>query len=83
LEHLIDSLEVIIDEEEMSETLRDKLIGLSSELSKTHQIMHSSTKILNFVVNDMLTYAEINGGRFRQNVSSFNIQHAVEEVYLV
>lgn len=67
----------------MSDSLKDKLIDLSSELSKTHQIMHSSTKLLNFVVNDMLAYAEINRGRFRQNLSSFNIQQAVEEVYRV
>ena len=37
-------------------------------LMKSQRIQESSTKIMSFVVDDLLDYAQINAGKFRQNI---------------
>ena len=45
--------------------------------------MNASTKMLAFVVNDMLTFAQISKGKFRKNCGRFDIREAVEEILLI
>ena len=63
----IDSLRQIILKE------LDSVIGACSALE-------SSSKLLNFCVNDMLSLAQINSNKFRKNSSNFDIRKSVEEV---
>ena len=43
-------------------------------------VLESSSKKLNFTVNDMLSLAQIEKDKFRINLSTFDIREAVAEV---
>ena len=43
----------------------------------------SSEKILSFLVNDILDYAQISAGKFRKMFTEFNLKECVEEVILI
>ena len=45
--------------------------------------MLSSTNLLTFYVNDLLDFAQINSGNFRQDCRIVNIKETIEEVMLV
>lgn len=60
-----------------------KLRSLAQKYQLSVSIQMSSEKILSFLVNDILDYAQISSGKFRKNFSRFNIQECVEEIILV
>jgi len=43
----------------------------------------SSTKVLRFLVNDILDFAQIRAGKFRKDISQFDIKEALEEIKLI
>ena len=56
------------------------MIEYASQILSGCNILDSSSKILSFVVSDMLSLAQINSNKFRKNTSIFNIKDTVEEV---
>ena len=40
----------------------------------------SSTDLMKHIVQDLLDYAQIKAGKFRKNLTSFNVKHAINEV---
>ena len=40
----------------------------------------SSAKIIQFLVQDLLDYSQINQNKFRQNIKQFDLQRSIEEV---
>ena len=44
---------------------------------------NSSTKILSFLVNDILDFAQISAGKFRSITHNFNVKEAIEEVVVI
>ena len=43
--------------------------------------MHlSATKILNFLINDMLDYAQLSAGKFRKNAIKFDVIKSVDDI---
>lgn len=40
----------------------------------------SSSKILCFLVNDILDFSQLRSGKFRKDIANFNIKEAVEEI---
>ena len=40
----------------------------------------SSSKILNFLVNDILDFSQLKSGKFRKDICNFNIKDAIEEI---
>ena len=60
--------------------LKKKLKRLQSEQLESIHIQMSSSKILNFLVNDILDFSQLRSGKFRKDISNFNIQDAVEEI---
>ena len=64
-----------------SSKIKEYVLNFTTELSECLQIQMSSTKILNFCVNDMLSLAQINQpSKFRKNFSKFDIKEAIKEV---
>jgi signal transduction histidine kinase len=47
------------------------------------KIQQSSAKVLTFIVQDLLDYAQIKSGKFRKNILEFNVISAVEEVMMI
>ena len=43
----------------------------------------SGEKILNFLVNDILDFAQLRNGKFRKNISNFNIKDSINEIKLI
>ena len=60
--------------------MRSILQEVHNEQSESLKIQTSSTKILNFLVNDMLDFAQLRSGKFRRDLSSFNIKEAIQEI---
>ena len=40
----------------------------------------SAVKLLNFIVNDMLDYAQLSAGQFRKSYSKFDLVQAITEI---
>lgn len=55
-----------------------KRILIRQEQSSIVQI--SALKILSFLVNDMLDYAQLSSGQFRKFMSNFDLFHTVTDV---
>jgi len=66
-------LEAILEEDISIQEMKTKVNELIQTLKKSNKVQQSSTKLLNHTVNDLLTFAQINGGKFRKNLSNFNI----------
>jgi len=43
----------------------------------------SSTKLLNYLVNDILDFAQIKSGKFRKDCTNFDLKEAIEEILMV
>lgn len=47
---------------------------------ETYKIQKNSERILNFLVDDILDYAQISAGKFRERISKFNLQKCVKQI---
>ena len=57
----------------------DIIHGLS-ELEDSTKIQMASARIMSFLIQDLLDYAQMKTGKFRVNIKDFNIREAFEEV---
>lgn len=39
--------------------------------------------MMEFLVQDLLDYAQMNAGKFRKNIKKFNIKDAIEQVVMI
>jgi len=44
------------------------------------KVQESSASLMTFLIQDLLDYAQIKAGKFRQNIQEFNVREAIEEV---
>ena len=47
------------------------------------KVQESSSKIMSFLVQDLLDYAQIRAGKFRKNLKTFDIREAIEKVMCI
>eukprot|EP00356_Strombidium_inclinatum_P011678 CAMPEP_0170485268 /NCGR_PEP_ID=MMETSP0208-20121228/4574_1 /TAXON_ID=197538 /ORGANISM="Strombidium inclinatum, Strain S3" /LENGTH=162 /DNA_ID=CAMNT_0010758865 /DNA_START=268 /DNA_END=756 /DNA_ORIENTATION=+ len=47
------------------------------------KIQESSANIMNFLVDDLLDFSQLNAGKFRQVLSTFNLKEAIDEVLAI
>ena len=50
------------------------------EIQESTVIQNASAKIMNFLIQDLLDFAQMKAGRFRINIQEFNIREAFGEV---
>ena len=43
----------------------------------------SSTKLLRFLVNDILDFSQLRAGKFRKDCGNFNIKDSIEEIIMI
>jgi signal transduction histidine kinase len=60
--------------------IKSRLKGFSEEYLDSAKIQTSSTKLLTYLVNDILDLSQINSGKFRIDSSVFNICEAINEI---
>ena len=57
--------------------LKKTLKNLLKSYVQSNSIQSSSERILNFLVNDILDFAQLRAGKFRKNKENFYIDEAV------
>ena len=63
--------------------IRLKLNSVYNEYDGTLKVQKSSSKLLTFLVNDILDFAQLKSGKFRKVISCFNIKEAIQEIYMI
>jgi signal transduction histidine kinase len=56
------------------------LRNLRQEQMESVMVQSSSTKILTFLVNDMLDFAQLRSGKFRKDLFNFDVREAIAEI---
>jgi len=62
---------------------KSRLARLQKQLAYSNRIHFCSSKFVTFEINDMLDYSQLKQGKFRKNVTIFNLREAVQEIYAV
>ena len=75
LDYLIENLD-----EANIEATKIKLTMLSCDLKECNDIQSTSSKLLNFFVKDLLTLSQLDGGKFRKDLSNFDVRVAIKEI---
>ena len=57
--------------------VKKKLKSLFKEYEGTLKVQKSSSKLLTFLVNDILDFAQLRSGKFRKDLSYFDIKEAI------
>ena len=63
-----------------SKRMRRKLDALLNQQLDSININMSSSKILNFLVNDILDFSQLKFGHFRKDAFNFSIRETIEEI---
>ena len=48
------------------------------ELNEGLEVQESSSNLMSSIIQDLLDYSQIKAGKFRKNISTFNIRDAVQ-----
>ena len=49
-------------------------------IDHSNKIQESSASMMSFLVDDLLDFAQLNAGKFRKVIKSFDLREAIEEV---
>ena len=53
------------------------------KLNKGKHVQESSAHLMEFLVQDLLDFAQIKAGKFRKNIKLFNIKEAIDQVVAI
>lgn len=59
---------------------KKKIEGILVRQEQSTNVQLSSVRILNFLLNDMLDYAQLSSGQFRKFINKFNLVDSVTEI---
>lgn len=59
---------------------KKKLKKILNRYEKSSNVQLTAVKLLSFLVNDMLDYAQLSAGQFRKFVKKFNLVDSVKEI---
>jgi signal transduction histidine kinase len=65
------------------QAIKKELSLIYKQYSESVDIQSTSTRLLNFLVNDMLDFASVQSGKFRKECSNFNIKESIMEIMLI
>jgi signal transduction histidine kinase len=65
------------------EQAKVEVLRFVGQLEESLSIQMSSTKIMSFGVNDMLSLAQLNTKKFRKEISSFDVEVAIQEIMMI
>ena len=74
-EKLIDGLHEVLPDDKKRDIFR-----ILSKLNESIDVHDSSTELMTFLVQDLLDFAQLKAGKFRKNISKFNIRDTVKKV---
>ena len=62
----------------MGEVTKQVMTGILNKLTKGCKVQESSANLMEFLVQDLLDFAQIRAGKFRKNIKKFNIKEAID-----
>lgn len=65
------------------QAIKKELQLIYKQYSESVSIQSTSTRLLNFLVNDMLDFASVQSGKFRKECSNFDIKDSIMEIMLI
>ena len=74
-----DKLDQIL-QSQISETSIRAMKEIVQRLKQDQLVSLASTKVMKNIIQDMLDYAQIKAGKFRQNLKTFNVKTTIEEI---
>ena len=66
-----------------SDRLVENMKQINIKLKSGLKVQQSSANIMSFIVQDLLDYAQIKSGKFRKNISTFNIKQSIEKIMCI
>ena len=63
--------------------IKEKLNDVVEEYDETLAVQNSSSKLLMFLVNDILDFSQLQSGNFSKDISYFDIKEAIHEIYMI
>ena len=63
--------------------MKKKLRSISNQYNKSVKIQMSSTKLLKFLINDLLDFSQLRAGKFRKDCANFNLKESIEEIIMI
>ena len=61
----------------------NECLKILEELIEGKKVQQNSAELMNFIIQDLLDFAQIKGHKFRKNNQVFNIMEAVEKVMCI
>ena len=63
--------------------IKKKLRSICNQHTESVKIQMSSTKLLKFLVNDILDFSQLRAGKFRKDCGNFNLKESIEEIIMI
>ena len=60
--------------------IKNQLETIISKLEDGLFVQESSSNLMIFIIQDLLDYAQLKAGKFRKNLSQFDVRDAVEQI---
>lgn len=60
--------------------IKESLSRINNRQTNSTNIQFTAVKLLNFIINDMLDYAQLNAGKFRKQLVRFDLVESISEV---
>ena len=57
-----------------------KCLSIIEELEQGKTVQQNSAMLMNYMIQDLLYFAQIKAGKFRKNIKPFNIRDAIQKV---
>ena len=78
LHEKVKKIEALVNvDKKRSTKLKNNVLEIVMEMKESIDIQYSSTKLLNFSVNDMLSLAQLNSSKFRKEYCMFDIRDSI------
>ena len=72
--------ELLSSNEDLPESFVSSAENILQKYKDSYKIQKSSERLLNFLVDDILDYAQIGAGKFRERISRFKLQKSVNQI---
>ena len=59
------------------------MLKILASLEKSVKVQQNSSDLMTYLVQDLLDFAQLKSGKFRKNISKFNIRDTVDKVITI
>ena len=71
------------DDEDSDGDSRRQMLKILASLEKSVKVQQNSSDLMTYLVQDLLDFAQLKSGKFRKNISKFNIRDTVDKVITI